>query len=178
MSQTISLDVLFPSWTEKARRLWSVRRGSRSLVQEDGVRTKTENCDTGGTTDQFLLQNISILGRGQGAGPPGPLLFPPLLAQTWEWRTAPFLPVKLKNSSGPCLCGICRKTCSNFTECRGCNSTNPFIISMYTQRDIFILLFLSFLFFHSLHDFCWLLLRLLPVIGRNFQFQWPCAGWE
>ncbi len=36
--------------------------------------------------------------------------------------TAPFLPVKLKNSSGPCLWGIWRRTCNNLTEWRGWNT--------------------------------------------------------
>jgi len=34
--------------------------------------------------------------------------------------TDPFLPGKLKNTSGPFRCGIWRRTFSSFAECRGC----------------------------------------------------------
>lgn len=38
--------------------------------------------------------------------------------------TDPFFPGKLKKTSGPFLCGICRKTFNSFVECFGCEHTH------------------------------------------------------
>lgn len=48
--------------------------------------------------------------------------------------TDPFRPGKLKKTSGPFRCGICRSTFNSLAECRGCKDTFNLLLQIHVRR--------------------------------------------